>query len=216
MRRVRQLGGVRSVVGAIVLFGLLGSAAHATSMKHQSCGPRSAHTLLGSKTLRLYRSGSTASKTVLYVCSKDSDRRRKLGPVRPDKNVWSASIYDPFALAGNWAGAIESRLRGQDSVRVYSASRNVVTGDGRHCYLGGADRPGQLPKVLETFLTPNGSLAWVAVLPIESDETQIGVCEAAGRRILDSGDGIETNSVVLTGTTLTWTDSDMGRSAALR
>lgn len=201
-------------IGLLLFFALSSSAAsqHSTPL----CGPAEATTLAANRQMRLYElAGSAKQASSVYACSEAYERPRRLGPMRAAGNVWAASMPGPFALARLWAGGIEDRLTGQDTVRVYTAVRNIRTGKARHCSIGGADRPGQLPRVRRVFLTKNGSLAWAAIMKLGAQGPQIGVCESADPRILDSGYGIAIDSVSLRGSTLIWLDAGVRRSAEL-
>jgi hypothetical protein len=207
--------------GALFSAGIFILAFHAlpisvsTRRDATSCGQ--GKTLAASSELRLYSVASSASGEVtVYVCSKRSGRYRHVGPVRRSKVTWSSSMPGPFSLAAPWGGGIEDRLVGQDTVRVYTAVRNVQTGESGHCRLGGADRPGQLPRVRGIFLDKSGSLAWVVIMRQGVQGPQIGVCESGVPRIVDTGYGIDTASVSLHGSTLTWLDSGTRQSATLR
>lgn len=218
-RKARSAWAIKLLVVLVVLAGLQVSSSWATAKRSgSSCGPTEARTLSGSREIRVYEiaGNDPAGSPSIFGCIKPSGRPRRIGPVLG--HAWSAAISGPFSFATPWVGAIELRQEGQDTARLYSASVSVESGAASRCLIGGGDRPGQLPRVRETFLTPAGRLAWVALMPDRGSGAtlEIGACESSGPNILESGSGIEANSVALKGSTLSWSDSGVQRSARLR
>lgn len=122
----------------------------------------------------------------------------------------------PFAIQADWAGGVEQRLVGQDTSGLFSSVRNVRTGGSRkHCLMGGADRPGQLPTVQQDFITNTGILAWVLTLHFGGATMQIGACEGASSRVIAEGKEIDTQSVRVHGSKLSWRDGQGEHSVHL-
>jgi hypothetical protein len=217
-RKSRSALAITFLIGLVVLAGLQVSSSWATAKRPGgSCGPTDARTLSGSQEIRVYEmvGKDSASSPSIFGCIKPSGRPRRLGPVVG--HTWSAALSGPFSFATPWVGAIELRQEGQDTARLYSAAMSVKAGAASRCLIGGGDRPGQLPRVRETLLTQAGRLAWVALIPGEGSGStlEIGACESSGPNILDSGSGININSVALKGSTLSWSDSGVQLSARL-
>lgn len=208
--RIGPLVAGLSLLVSLVLVGVLTSDSHAAQA---GCGAPSARTLAATKQMRLYESPSASSEGTVYACLTASGRRQRLGPIHSGGEVWSASVRGPFVLTAPWAGATESRVEGQDTVRVFSVARSVASGQGRSCLLGDANRPGQLPDVKRALLDDHGTLVWVAILRTETPGPEIGACEPNGPVILDSGEGISISSVTLRGTRVSWTHSGVDHSA---
>jgi hypothetical protein len=211
---------VRSVISAAALAAVLSlPAARAlpssasTEIGAELCGPKLGSTLIQDREIRLY----SLRSEVKYGCLRASGVSRSLGPIRSGDGVWRASMPGPFAVNAPSVGGIEARVVGQDTVRLFTAARNVRSGKATHCLLGGADRPGQLPLVRRVMLDPEGSVIWVAIMRLGVAGPAIGVCESAGSpRILGMGSGIDVASVSLQGSTLTWLDAGVRQSRVVR
>src|ERR1700712_3416203 len=140
-----------SVAGLIVLFASLsifGLSARAGERLPglPDCGPKQAKTLRQNPDIRLFRGpASNDESPPVFGCLKPNGRSIRLGPLSAQGPIWASSMTDPYGLSRPWAAGVEVQLRGQDSVRIYLTSRDLRTGARRHCLIGGADRPGQLP-----------------------------------------------------------------------
>jgi hypothetical protein len=170
-----------------------------------SCGPSTnSRTLASSRTVRIFGTTSQAESKV-YACSKPSGKAWRLGP-HPVKG-WGASMPGPFAIQGKWAAGIERRQVGRDTTEIFSSARNASSGKARpHCLIGGADRPGQLPKTQKAFVTPSGTVVWVASIRAGDASVQIRACEGTTSRMVAEGDGIDPNSAFLEDYRLSWKD----------
>lgn len=217
-----RMGIPLSALGAGLLLALSMHAAPAAVAAEKSsaaCSATGTRTLAANPEVRLYREapppGQGATGPV-YGCLKSSGKSRRIGPTQ--RRGWSASIGGPFALKGTWAAAIEDRQVGKDTTRVFVAVRDIraQTRWGRRCLIGSADRPSQLPAVRLLLVNKDGALAWVAITPSPTGRAPLlGVCDAQGTRILDSGAGLEIESVELRGSTLSWMNAGGPRSAQL-
>jgi hypothetical protein len=122
----------------------------------------------------------------------------------------------PFAIGSPWAAGIEDRLVGQDTVKVSAVGVNTLTGTEVRCPIGAANRPGQLPRVEGLWAVGEGRFVFSAILRLEPLGPEIAVCERDGNvNILAHGDGIETGSVVVSGTLVKWTQEGRPKSARL-
>jgi len=192
-------------VGAIGLSLLVPQAPSATA----SCGPSTnSRTLASSRFVRIFGTTSRTTsqrESKVYACSKPSGKAWSLGP-HPVKS-WMASMSGPFAIQGKWAAGIERRQVGRDTTEIFSSARNASSGKARpHCLIGGADRPEQLPKIHKAFITPSGTVVWVASIRIGNAGVQIGACEGATSRVVTEDDGIDPNSASLKDYRLSWKD----------
>ena len=178
-----------------------------------SCGPSTnSRTLASSRSVRIFGTTSPTESKV-YACSKPSGKAWRLGP-HPVKG-WMASMPGPFAIQGKWAAGIERRQVGRDTTEVFSSARNASSGKARpHCLIGGADRPEQLPKFHKAFVTPSGTVVWVASIRIGNAGVQIGVCEGTTSRVV-AEDGVDPNSASLKDYRLSWKDGSGEHSETL-
>jgi hypothetical protein len=201
-------GGLSVVIG----LSLLASQAPGAAV---SCGPSSnSRTLDSSRLVRIFGTNPPAESKV-YACLKPSGKAWSLGP-HPVKG-WMASMPGPFAIQGKWSAGIERRQVGRDTTEVFSSARNAGSGKARtHCLIGGADRPEQLPKIQKAFVTPSGSVVWVASIRIGNAGSQIGACEGTNSRVIAEGDGIDTSSVSLKDYRLSWEDGSGAHSEMLQ
>jgi hypothetical protein len=73
--------------------------------------------------------------------------------------------------------------------------------------------------VVDLELKENGALAWTVARGSWADPQfsarELWVSDAQGRRMLDRGPGLDTQSLTLSGSTLTWVNDGQTRSATL-
>ena len=123
----------------------------------------------------------------------------------------------PFVIKATWTGAIEERKAGSNGAKVFAIAQDVRTGKMRRCLVGSGDRPGRFPAVRYLFIDKTGALAWGAFTASPTGQApEIGVCDSEGNRILDSGAGVEIDSLELRGSKLSWVDAGGPRSAQLQ
>lgn len=207
--------GLIVLIASLSIFGL---SAHADErlVRLSECGPKQAKTLRQNPDVRLFRGpASNDESPPVLGCLKPDGRSIRVGPLSAQGPIWASSMTDPYGLSRPWVAGVEVQLRGQDSVRIYSTSRNLRTGAGRHCLIGGADRPGQLPRVRRLEMAANGTAVWAAVIRLGIKGPQIGACDAGGSRIIAAGSGIEIGSVEVRGTTVRWVEVGKSRTASL-
>jgi hypothetical protein len=171
------------------------------------CGPQGTRSLALSGGMRIYepKPRSGASRKVL-VCSPSSGR-----PVQLGRNLVGA----PFAIGAPWAGAVESRSVGQDNAKVSVVGVNVNTSRRVSCLIGGADRPGQLPKVEGLWAVSSGKLVVSATLRLGPVGPEIAVCSTGDTlKVVAQGETIEPASVKVQGSVVSWTQQ--GQRHAVR
>jgi hypothetical protein len=179
------------------------------------CGPAKAKTLAKDYRIRVYAAGESGSAdNAVYTCLNPSGPARRLGPIRPNGKFFAPSMPGPFGLAAPWAGGFEKRGVGRDGFYTYVAALNIRTAVRRFCFVNAADRPHPLPH--ELLINRSGVMAWAVTQPGSGGRTvEIGACEAAGRRTVAEGTGIEVESATLRGSTLSWMDSGVPQSVVL-
>lgn len=212
-----RMGIPLSALGAGLLLALMCAAPATVAAENSSamCSAAGTKTLAANPKVRIYRGAAQPGKGAtgpVYGCLKASGKSRRVGP-RQGKG---AVLRGPFALKAAWASAVEVRQPELDATHVYVTSRDIRTGKGRRCLIGSADRSGQLPSVRLLLIDKAGALAWAAITPSPTGHAPlIGVCDSRGARILDSGAGVEIDSVELRGATLSWVNAGGPRSAQL-
>lgn len=148
--------------------------------------------------------------TVAYACLFSVDRRFALGQDGDDDHDLGA-----FRLAGPYLGYEEVECVG------LGCGHGVVVRDLRD---GSVPRSAPTPNVSQEFFGPvtdlelkdNASVAWIARPAPYSNEVgpSVWASDSAGTRRLDTGD-ISLTSLELDGSTLTWDNDGVPRSATL-
>jgi len=207
--------GLIALIASLSIFGLSARAGERLAGLSE-CGPKQAKTLRQDPDIRLFRApASNDEPPPVLGCLKPDGRSVRLGPLSAQGPIWASSMTDPYDLSRPWVSGVEVQLRGQDSVRIYSTSRDLRSDARRHCLIGGADRPGQLPRVRRLEMARNGIAVWAAVIRLGIQGPQIGACDAGGSRIIAAGAGIEIDSVEVQGTTVRWVEAGNRRTASL-
>jgi hypothetical protein len=148
-----------------------------------------------------------------YGCLYSVDRRVPFGLDGRDEaglgqaldHFRLAGPYAAYGCGGNlldgcWASVSVVDLR--DGAVLHRVSLSLA--------LAGSFGSGRGPSDVE--LKDNGSVAWIAG---SGSPWEVGVIDAAGERVLDRGRRIQSDSLTLTGSTLTWRKGDQTHSAML-
>ena len=167
------------------------------------CGPSGASTKLVVGGMRIFRPENPNAST--SVCSRSSRGSTKLG---------RGGVNGPFAIGSPWAAGVESKLLGVDSVKVSIVGVDVFTGGRVRCLIGGADRPGQLPKVERLWATHAGKLVVSATLRLSPQGPEIGICAPGGSslEVIAQGETIEAGSIEVQGSVVRWTQDGVRQS----
>jgi hypothetical protein len=121
-------------------------------------------------------------------------------------------MEEPFVLHAPWVAGREVK-RGRDTLRLAVRARNLRTGATISCPVGFGFNPGNKPSLSGIVLKHDGSVAWIGKKG--GSTLAVGACDSTGERILDSGEGIDLESLKLHGSTVTWIYSGESRSAVL-
>ena len=184
------------------------------------CHSQRAKTLLEGSTGRVFEqydiSGGNTFFPHLYACLF-GNKRYHLGV------NWDDMRLDVFRLAGPFVGYSEI---GCAIVGCFSAIRVRDLRDGKTFHYGTAlcDKPpdsstAQTNQVPDLELKDNGSVAWTIAVnrsPYVPGYLEVCAADTTGRRQLDVGNGIDLNSLTLSGSTLTWVKDGVARSATLQ
>jgi hypothetical protein len=182
------------------------------------CRSQRATKLISGATGRLfvqYRLTSQGFMPYVFGCLFDTDRRFALGQSYDDQQVALPRLVGPFA-----AWAVEGCPAGPctGSIQV----RNLRTGAFAHrAIFPGSPLNPYFSLFTDLELKENASFAWIAThwaQPGSAQErlgTEVWALDGLGRRILDTGPDINPGSLRLEGSTLTWENDGVERSAAL-
>ncbi|MDX6590229.1 MAG: hypothetical protein QOI84_1503 [Solirubrobacterales bacterium] len=98
-------------------------------------------------------------------------------------------------------------------IRVRDLRSGAIT---RSCPAGGALAPSRLPLISDLVLNGKGSVAWsVTGGRFPSGNAAVVACDSSGQRTLDSGEGIDLESVSIQNSVVTWLDNGTQREAWL-
>lgn len=162
------------------------------------------------------RSSSTKDavpKGAMYGCLRSQSEAWKLGPQR---NV-GGEMRRPTAFGLPWAAATEVRQARREGLETIVEGRNLRTGKRSRCLVHRTHAKGGLQaQIAHIGLKPDGAIAWSGTVGRQPKTLQVVACDAAGRRILDEGEGIVVNSLRLNGSRLTWRDASGRREAEIR
>ncbi|HEY1360384.1 MAG TPA: hypothetical protein VGF21_18930 [Thermoleophilaceae bacterium] len=145
-----------------------------------------------------------------YACLYSTGKRFELGRNWDDELVETPRLTAPYVA---WASVGCGNVTCQSAVEVADLRVGKVVKN-LPATTGGL--PGNSNRVTDMVLKPNGSLAWIVDIgsSVGSDRQVVAV-DSAGRRLLDSGGNIDPESLTLSGSTLSWTESGASRSASL-
>jgi len=191
----------------------------ASAAKASTCGPAKSKTLLADRGARIYtvsRKALPQPEIVTYACL-DSLKPIRLGPFWLRTRRDAVYIGEPFALQTPWLAGVRHHHHGVDSGDVSITSRNLRTGATNLCVVGGGFNSSRRPTIDGIVLKPDGSVGWIGEARVggKYHVPEVGVCDEIGGSILDSGEGIDLNSLKLNGSTLTWTTSGEMHSVVL-
>lgn len=188
----------------------------ASTARSSSCGPAKGKTLVADQGGRVYTLPKLVKvRTPTYGCLFSTGRSWQLEPLHGLRFLVSKTL----ALHSPWVAFEESAPEGGGSVVVWSLRSGRV----RRSYPAVSE--GKLSVAPSTWITQiavkgDGSVAWIGqeTSPISNPslvlrEVEIG--DSTGYSVVDQSAGIDPRSLRLRNSTLTWTDSDVRRSAIL-
>jgi hypothetical protein len=188
------------------------SASASSSPKSVPCGPASARTLSASAVARVYTSGGR-----VFGCSKHGRRTLALGDSR---SCLRATLVGAVVVTGELT-AYGTQRCGVDTGFGGIVVRRLDTGAVLHneaAVTGPVGVEGHT-SVAAVVLKPDGSAAWIgtsrAIGPLHQG-TEVHEVTATGSRLLDSGRGIDTASLRLRGSSVSWRHGTATRTATLR
>lgn len=169
----------------------------------------------GSVTLRGRNRPAIAGRPV-FACLKRTGKSRLLDAsgemsahsVGVDEHV--LAIHSPrvaFVLTAYYLDAHETFVRVRD-----------LRGNGggvRSCSAGVGLAPRHIPRITKVVLNGKGSVAWSALQGLPAPGNAIVACDSAGKRTLDSGEGVDLESLSLQRSVLSWLDNGSRREARL-
>jgi hypothetical protein len=203
------------LLGLALIWACSASAVRASISKQDAgqdrlnfCGPSTARSVAASEGIRIFRADSKEPRvrSDVRVCSRTSGSTLGLG-----RNV----VVAPFAITAPWAGAVELRGEGQDFATVSVVAVDVVTARRSRCEVGGANRPGQLPKVKNLWSTDGGAFVALVVRHLEPVGPEIVTCSRSSMQIVAQGPAIKAASVEVQGSVVSWTEEGTRHSVHL-
>lgn len=179
------------------------------------CASQPGTTIISSPEARVYEQRSVFGWGWLpfaYGCLYSGDRRVAFGLDGFDErgigqsleNFRLAGRYVAFGCGGNLSGGCWVGVRVVDLRDGSERSPSLDTS------LGGSFGAGVGPSDVE--LKDNGSVAWIAGV---DKYHEVGALDINGQRLLDSGNRIQPDSLMIDGSTLTWRKGDQLRVATL-
>ena len=184
---------------------------------HPPCRPAGSQTVVETPAARVFRL-RIGKESYTYGCLFAVRGLIELGGMSEFGDVDSV---DMVSLAGPYAGFAYGYSGPADT---YEDVRVVDLRSGQDLYLGGAgpDHSDEQGAVSGLVMKPDGSVAWIGMGLTWNPATQnnervtiVGKIDSGGYAELDRGDGIDTSSLRLDGSTLTWTDAGQTRTAML-
>jgi hypothetical protein len=211
--RRRRIAGLGALIGAgaagVVLLFAVSSPTRASVGR---CGPAGAQTLASDKVARVYATGNA-----VYGCATGAGRSFRLGARR--SCVGTSRAGPVFALAGRLAGYGVSRC-GIDTGFTQVVVRRLSDGAQlRSLPATGVVGPESYQGVGSLVLRADGGVAWIGTgSSIVGGRKLIEVRKAdrGGVALLDSGPAVDSGSLRLHGSKLTWKHGGRVRSASLQ
>lgn len=206
---LRYLG----LVAALCTLSACGSstAAPATATVHANCAPAGVHLIAAGSHAEVY----SRSRSV-YGCATGGGRY-KLGGSGLCVN---SHVVEAVAITGRIAAYALSSC-GVDMSNTQVIVRRLT--DGHQLSSAPAvvriSGPESVQSVSAIVVSPRGRAAWIGTshsILSHRQTTEVVAQTSGGVRLLDSGKGIASSSLRLTGSKLTWTDASGSRSATLR
>lgn len=173
-----------------------------------ACTARPGRTLVANGHLRLFSSEASSGRQTAYVCAKPSGRIWPLGS--PD-----SIVQKPFGISRSWVAAASEEGRPQDLFIRDVVARGAFDGRTNSCRLGAANRPGQLLRLDVVVVTDGGRIGWSGEERIGYGEPVVGTCINGSVEVIARGADVETASLVLKGSVLTWMEAGSRRSKRL-
>jgi hypothetical protein len=202
------------ILAAVTALALAGSAAacSASSRAVASCATPGAHRIASSAGAEVY-----STHGAVWGCSAATHLRTKLGNTT---SCIRSDLIGPVRLVGELT-AYADRSCGVDTGFASVIVRRLS--DGKRLSSDGADTGRVLPESYESVdslvLKRDGSVAWIAVarsiVGTAGADIEVHRHDKHGKRLLDSGAGIDAGSLRLRRSKLTWNHGGATRSAAL-
>src|SRR5215469_2350820 len=179
------------------------------------CPPRGAKILARGRQARVY-SPHHPEKGYVWACLTSNGHRQRLGalPPRPVFNESRGVLLDRtrFRLRATWV-AYSERFLGVDTSVTAVVAKDLDSSTTKYCRLGFTQAPSALPKVTGIVIKDNGSVAWLGETrpPATTGRgpltREVGVCDSDGNRVVETGEGLQLDSLALHGSKLSWVNA---------
>lgn len=207
-RRFARTGAVACL---LVTAGLGLGSADATT-RAVACGPAGAHTLAADAVARVY-----SRKGKVYGCARAGHRSYRLGTV---SNSFNEGRAGPIALTGVEAG-YGLTFFGTDTMTAEVMVRRLTDGhvERQHSAINEPVGAEYFETVDDVVVKADGSVAWTAhatwIGSNGKSVTEVDKSDQTSQSLLDNSASIQTDSLRLHGSELSWQDGSGSRSATL-
>jgi hypothetical protein len=182
--------------------------------RFRGCRSTKARTLASGATGRIFQQSRIVGFSYVpfaYGCLFSVNKRFELGQDDDEATVGETDL-GPFRVAGNYAGFGEQDTQVQVEFACASRVREVDLRDGKDVRrIELAAFPGDCRSVSDLELKSNASIGWT----LDGNSPEVWAYDASGKRMLDKGAGVDKDSLTLSGSTLSWMNAGVRRTATL-
>jgi hypothetical protein len=148
----------------------------------------------------------------LFGCLLSTGTKRRLTP-RVGVGRGQFIDTDGFVLAAPWVAYPDHFLAGVDVTELFVMAKDIASRAVKRCSVGIVVN-GSGPSVVKIVQKHTGSVAFSVQVNLST--ARVVACDSEGKRVLDEGPAVDTNSLSLHGSELHWVDDGVDRSAWLR
>lgn len=223
--RVRWVALLTAVLTFAGCLWLASSRSIATSTaRHSYCEPPHSTTLLETRKVRIYAmpkdsvplpDGHSVAGRPVFGCLKNIGEARLLNAPGEQEGYWfgvdehALAIHAPLVAYAFTAYYLDSHAT---FVRVRNLNGNSTV---RGCPAGRGLAPRRQPRVGGIVLNARASVAWSVEGGTFGNPFAVVACDSAGQHVLDSGEGIDLESLSLQNSVVSWLDDGSRREARL-
>lgn len=221
MRSLALLAAVFALTGCLSLSASRSIAASAT--KHSHCKRPRSTTLRETRKVRIFAmpresvtlpGGRSIDGRPVFGCLKSIGEARLLNAPGEQEGYGFGVDEHAFGVRAPMVAYvfIVGHFDSQSAfVRVRNLNTNVTV---RGCPVGGGLSPGT-PRVAEIVMDSRGKVAWSVEGGTFGSPFAVVACDSTGQHVLDSGEGIDLESLALHGSVVRWLDGGSRREANL-
>jgi hypothetical protein len=182
------------------------------------CLPHRGKTLAAADGIRVFV--LDPSEGPVYACLLSTGTTRRLGYQVGSQSGKPEVVEDRRSLALRSPAVAVSLINyGLDFAQLSMRSVNLLNGASNRCEIGGNLAPRRTPTVTQALLAPENVSVWIAKPNggnlAGSRERQVAYCRGGKVTVLDSGEGIELESLRVKGSYVSWENVGMRSRARL-